>query len=114
MVKWHIKTHLCTIKTKFSSGSGNIPCNLTSPSNSVSKLHVGGKEAKILANVCIFGKSKGNVRRNDKVTVLTLQGYWDGFGMWLVYTPPLNEELKEDLTMEVCLIDERSWLGTSF
>ena len=84
-----VKCHLCTIKTKFTSWLGNFPCNLTSPSNSVSKLHVGGKDAKNLANVCLFGRSKGNVRRNDKVTVLTIQGFLGWFrDVMSVHTSP--------------------------
>ena len=34
------------------------------------------KKTKIVANVCIFGKNKGNMRRNNKVTVLTHEAYW--------------------------------------
>ena len=57
-----IKTRLCMTKTKLSG----LSCYIL----------LAKKKTKIVANVCIFGKNKGNMRRNNKVTVLTHEAYW--------------------------------------
>ena len=56
-----IKARLCMTKTKLSG----LSCYVLL-----------AKKANIVANVCIFGKNKGNMRRNNKVTVLTHEAYW--------------------------------------